>query len=115
METPEIACCGDGHFRRLIFGIGPYIADYPEQALVTCIVQSWCPMYVSLLSFSVIAQIVLSSCTANRNDLDNPTRRRVLRNRDHTEAAVRSFELGELWQEYGIVGDIVVGRLLQNS
>ena len=27
--TPEIFQCPDGHFRRIIWGIGPYIADYP--------------------------------------------------------------------------------------
>ncbi len=42
METPEVVCYGDGHYRRMIFGLGPYIADYPEQALLACIVQGWC-------------------------------------------------------------------------
>ena len=43
LETPEIVCYADGHFRRTIYGIGPYIADYPEQVLLACIVQGWCP------------------------------------------------------------------------
>ncbi len=43
METPEILRYGDGHYRRTIYGLGPYIADYPEQALLACIVQGWCP------------------------------------------------------------------------
>jgi hypothetical protein len=43
MTTPEVTRCPDGHFRRVIYGIGPYIADYPEQALLACIVQGWCP------------------------------------------------------------------------
>ncbi|KAL6298134.1 hypothetical protein BKA93DRAFT_754399 [Sparassis latifolia] len=34
MTTPEVTCCADGHFRRVIYGLGPYIADYPEQALL---------------------------------------------------------------------------------
>ena len=42
MELPEIIWCPDGHFRRVIYGLGPYIADYPEQVLLTCIVQGWC-------------------------------------------------------------------------
>ena len=46
METPDIVRCPDGHFRRAIYGLGPYIADYPEQALLACIVQNWCPKYV---------------------------------------------------------------------
>jgi len=47
MTTPEIARTPDGHYRRIIYSIGPYIADYPEQALLTCIVQGWCPRYVT--------------------------------------------------------------------
>ena len=37
----------DGHFQWAVYGIGPYIADYPEQALLACVVQNWCPRYVS--------------------------------------------------------------------
>lgn len=46
MTIPEVVRCSDGHFRRAIYGLGPYIADYPEQALLTCVVQGWCPRYV---------------------------------------------------------------------
>ena len=46
MKMPRITRCCDGHFRRVIYGVGPYIADYPEQALLVCIVQGWCPKYV---------------------------------------------------------------------
>ncbi|KIJ04990.1 hypothetical protein PAXINDRAFT_21730 [Paxillus involutus ATCC 200175] len=37
MTTPEIMHFGDGHFHRVVFGLGPYIADYKEQALLACI------------------------------------------------------------------------------
>jgi hypothetical protein len=50
MSTPEVVKCPDGHFRRGIWGLGPYIADYPEQVLIACIVQNWCPKYVVFLS-----------------------------------------------------------------
>ena len=43
MTQPEIVRCADAYFRRVIYGLGPYIADYPEQALLACIVQGWCP------------------------------------------------------------------------
>lgn len=46
MTTPVVMRCPDGHYRRIIFGIGPYIADYPEQVLLACIVQDWCPKLV---------------------------------------------------------------------
>ncbi|KAI0359458.1 hypothetical protein OH77DRAFT_1395599 [Trametes cingulata] len=88
MTTPEVVLCGDGYYRKIIYGLGPYIADYPEQALLTCIVQGWCPI-----------------CTNRKSNLDGDGG--VLRSRAHTEFLVAEFELGELWEEYGIVGDIV--------
>ena len=42
MEIPEVTRFPDGHFHRAIYSLGPYIADYPEQALLACIVQGWC-------------------------------------------------------------------------
>lgn len=42
-KAPEVYKCPDGHFRRVVWGIGPYIADYPEQVLLACVVQGWCP------------------------------------------------------------------------
>lgn len=49
MTSPEIICCPDGHWRRAIYGLGPYIADYPEQVFLAGIVQNWCPKYVSAM------------------------------------------------------------------
>jgi len=43
MTVPEVTLCPDGYYRRAIYGLGPYIADYPEQVLLSCIVQGWCP------------------------------------------------------------------------
>jgi hypothetical protein len=43
MTTPDIVRCPDGHFRKAIYGIGPYIADYPEQVWLSSVVQGWCP------------------------------------------------------------------------
>ena len=34
--------CPDGNFRRAVFGLGPYIADYPEQVWLAGIVSNWC-------------------------------------------------------------------------
>ena len=48
MTTPEVKCCPDGHFRHVIYGLGPYIADYPEQVFLSCCVLGWCPKYVFL-------------------------------------------------------------------
>lgn len=43
MMNPKVVRCPDGHFRRAIFSLGPYIADYPEQIWLACVVYNWCP------------------------------------------------------------------------
>ncbi len=50
-------------------------------------------------------------CTAHANDLDSgqPS---VRRSQAHSELLVEEFELGILWDEYGLVGDIVVRILI---
>lgn len=50
MTTPEVIRCPDGHLRHAFYGIGPYIADYPEQVWLASIVQDWCPKCVPLIS-----------------------------------------------------------------
>lgn len=46
MTIPDIVRCPDGHYRRIIYGLGPYIADYPEQLMLSGVVQNWCPKCV---------------------------------------------------------------------
>ena len=48
MEVLKVAQFPDGHLCWAIYSIGPYISDYPEQAILTCIVQDWCAKYVFL-------------------------------------------------------------------
>lgn len=92
MSVPRITRCADGHFRRVIYSLGPYIGDYPEQALLACVVQGWCP-----------------KCTALPDDLDAPSGRR---SHAHTETLLGSLNLQELWDNYGIVGDLIVSQHL---
>ena len=42
MTKPDIVKCPDGHYRRAIYTLGPYIADYPEQVLIATMVSGWC-------------------------------------------------------------------------
>lgn len=42
MTKPDIVKCPDGHHRRAIYMLGPYIADYPEQVLIAGVVSGWC-------------------------------------------------------------------------
>lgn len=46
MEQPKLTFCGDRVWRKVIYGIGPYIANYPEQCLLSAVVQGWCAKYV---------------------------------------------------------------------
>ncbi|KAH9986516.1 hypothetical protein BJV77DRAFT_965155 [Russula vinacea] len=85
MRIPEVTLCPDGYLRRVIYGLGPYIADYPEQALLACIVQGWCP-----------------KCTAPADDLDAPAGRRSLL---LTETLFERYSLKTLWNEFGAIGD----------
>ncbi|KDQ49560.1 hypothetical protein JAAARDRAFT_186918 [Jaapia argillacea MUCL 33604] len=88
MTTPEVVRCADGHFRRAIYGLGPYIADYPEQVWLCAIVQGWCP-----------------KCNARPEDLDNPSARR--RTAAKTEYYINTFDPGILWDDFGIRADVV--------
>ena len=42
MHNWDIVWCADHHFQRVIYGLGPYIGDYPEQSAVAGIVYGWC-------------------------------------------------------------------------
>ncbi|KAG6818469.1 hypothetical protein H0H93_004738 [Arthromyces matolae] len=88
MTMPEVVRFGDGYFRRVIYGLGPYIADYPEQVLLACIVQGWC-----------------SRCTATFDNLDGPGGRR---SHEHTLALFDALGKRSLWDDYSIVSDIMV-------
>ncbi|EGN93388.1 hypothetical protein SERLA73DRAFT_126642 [Serpula lacrymans var. lacrymans S7.3] len=85
-KIPEIVRCANMHLRHVIYGIGPYIADYPEQALLACIVQGWC-----------------ARCIALPNNLDGEGGQHY----DHTEVLADFLDLHVLRDQYGIVSNIV--------
>ncbi|KAH9916450.1 uncharacterized protein B0H18DRAFT_939252 [Fomitopsis serialis] len=43
MTEPRITRCPDGHYRKVIYSLGPFIADYPEQVYLSGVVQGHCP------------------------------------------------------------------------
>ncbi|EMD30780.1 hypothetical protein CERSUDRAFT_78623 [Gelatoporia subvermispora B] len=88
MTKWEIFRCPDEYFCQVIFGIGPYIADYLEQALLACIVQGWCAKY-----------------TARPPNLESGG---IPRKRCHTDKIVQDLSIGQVWDGYGIVADIVI-------
>jgi hypothetical protein len=63
-------------------------------------------IFVLQIITSILLTMCLSRCTAPADGLDEGTYGR--RSRDHTEMLVEEFELGVLWDEYGLVGDVVV-------
>lgn len=83
MTKPEVVRFGDSHYRRVIYGLGPYIADYEEQVLLACIVRSWC-----------------AKCTSNSKTLDDDN---LLRSRVHTDTLIEECDHEMLWDEYGII------------
>jgi hypothetical protein len=42
MLTWDLVRCSDHHFRRVIYSLGPEIADYPEQSVAAGTVYGWC-------------------------------------------------------------------------
>ena len=107
MTTPEVVKCPDGHFRRAVYGLGPYIADYPEQVWLAAIVQGRCPKCVLLLH-SVVTELNLHGlrCDAKPDNLDAGNAR--LRNHKKTEFLINSWDPGTLWTDFGVHADIVV-------
>ncbi|KAG1765450.1 hypothetical protein EDD22DRAFT_978772 [Suillus occidentalis] len=83
MTTPEVTCFGDGHYRHVIYGLGPYIADYEEQVLLACIVQRWC-----------------TKCLSHSKALDEMN---LLRSRIHIDALIEECDFDTLWAEYGVI------------
>ncbi|KIK80294.1 hypothetical protein PAXRUDRAFT_15860 [Paxillus rubicundulus Ve08.2h10] len=96
MLMPVVVQCPDRHFHRMIFGIGPYIADYPEQVLVSGIVQNWCGR---------LDPALMSRCIAFPSNLDGggaPCTSTL------TKALVEELPLGTLWDEWGVDGNIAL-------
>ncbi|KAI6038103.1 hypothetical protein EDC04DRAFT_2868504 [Pisolithus marmoratus] len=81
MTKPQSIKCADGHYHRAIYGLGPYIADYPEQALLACIMH----------------------CSSTHLDHDPNA---ILCNHEYTQLLMDSFASHVLWQKYGILDDI---------
>ncbi|KAG1856020.1 hypothetical protein DFJ58DRAFT_716121 [Suillus subalutaceus] len=88
MTTPEVAHFGDGHYRCVIYGLGPYIADYEEQVLLACIVRKWC-----------------AKCLSHSKALDEIN---IFRSRRHVDALIEECDFDTLWAEYGVIAVLVL-------
>lgn len=112
MSKPIVRRCPDKHYRRTITDFASEICDYPDQVLTTSVVQGWCPKWVYFLSYCyACSDIELirspSRCFSDHGDLDQVS---LLRRVQLVEAYVKAHSLKKLWDEYGILGDIVVRR-----
>jgi len=106
MSAPVICRCPDGHFRRVIYDFVAFIADYPEQVLLTGIVSGWCPRCARFPVFYVILILTISlRCTALPNNLNTYALPRVP---EHTDRLSALYSSKVLWVEYGIDDDIIV-------
>ncbi|KAG1798405.1 hypothetical protein EV424DRAFT_1474991 [Suillus variegatus] len=92
MTKPEVAHFGDGHYRCVVYRLGPYIADYEEQVLLACILRNWC-----------------AKCLSHRGNLDEIS---LGRSRAHADALIEECDFGTLRFEYSLVGKLVVPQSL---
>jgi hypothetical protein len=101
--------CFDGHYRRVIWGIGPYIADYPEQALLACIVQNWCAkcVFFFVAPDKYFTYFTPYRCQGHRTDLDGDLSK-FPRTRNFTKEVIELHTLSELWDDFCIVSDVIV-------
>lgn len=106
MTQYEVLRCGDGHFRRIIYGLGPYIADYEEQVVLSCCVKNWCPkcVFQSLVSINAYWH---SRCLGRRLDLDGDS---IYRSRELTDLLISELPTDILWFEYGINSHVTVSK-----
>ncbi|KAJ6610445.1 hypothetical protein B0H10DRAFT_2166043 [Mycena sp. CBHHK59/15] len=95
MMTPEVVHCPDGqcaihpplphgHLCQVVYGLGPYIADYLEQVWLTTIVQNWCP-----------------KCDVHPDHLDAEGTHFC------SQFKTTLFDPGILWDDFGIHSDVV--------
>ncbi|KAG1801992.1 uncharacterized protein BJ212DRAFT_1450008 [Suillus subaureus] len=87
MTKYEVVHCGDGHFQCIIYSLGPYIVDYEEQLVLSCIVKHWCP-----------------KCIAVRTNLNGSG---MYHCHGHTDFLIDELHGDVLWDEFSIIGDLI--------
>ncbi|KAJ3711702.1 hypothetical protein C8R42DRAFT_688331 [Lentinula raphanica] len=85
MTEPVIRQCPDGHYRRIVYDLAAFIADYPEQVYLSGNVQGWC-----------------GRCTALASALDGPPADRRTRALDQILREEFGGEGRRLWDNFGI-------------
>ena len=112
-QLPRLSVAQTTTFAELSMGLAHTLATIPNRwhspvsfrtgakskYLVVCTSYVWC------LPFS-------HRCTAPADNLNGGWH--PPRSKEHTEIISAKFELGQLWDEYGLVGDIVVSTVLHH-
>ncbi len=79
--------------------------------LLSCVVKGWCPKYVPyvLINFDSDFKWLSIRCMARPDELHSSGTRQTHK---HTRQLLDSFDLNTLWDDYGIVGDLVVSSII---
>ncbi|KAG1724326.1 uncharacterized protein EDB91DRAFT_1269275 [Suillus paluster] len=93
MTTPKVTHFGDRHYQWVIYGLGPYIVDYEEQVLLTCIIHGRCP-----------------KCMAPHANLDQDV---LCHCRDYVDALIKEGPFSGMFNATGIVPELVVSDIYQ--
>ncbi|KAF8430439.1 hypothetical protein L210DRAFT_3614681 [Boletus edulis BED1] len=93
MTVPEVTMCADGHYRKVVYGLGPYIADYEEQVILVGIMWNWSLCLSILFYFDC-------RCLAFPWDLDGEHGNHM---QELLKALIEEVDTGTLWDEWGIV------------
>ncbi|TFY55613.1 hypothetical protein EVJ58_g8134 [Rhodofomes roseus] len=88
MSTPRVTRCPDGHYRKVIYSLGPFMADYPEQVYLSGVVQGCCP-----------------KCFAPTDSLEAGQRR--TREIMQTIKETYSHDPAVLWDAFGIAPGVI--------
>lgn len=103
MTNPDLVRCADEYFRRVLYGLGPHISDYPEQAIIAWILINWCPTYALISHFPAQTRSLNPQrCRGFPDSLDAPCR---LRTADHTAVLASMHTEDVLRAVYGIAPD----------
>lgn len=92
MEEPEVVKCPDGHLHRAVYGLGPYIADYPEQCLVLFKggAQSECQITSTMC---IVISILFTRCLAHKLNLDSDDPQLVCHCHELSRAFIQSLTI----------------------
>ncbi|KAF8263140.1 hypothetical protein EI94DRAFT_1704234 [Lactarius quietus] len=88
--APKVMKCPDGHFHQIVIGLGPYIADYPEQVWLSGIVSNWCAKWDALLT-----------------DLDGPGSHQ--HSHEKTKLLIDAYDSKVLWDDFDLLHQLIKG------